>query len=202
MTPEEYAKANAGRKVMYGGNQGRIVSYCYCAIGIEFDEGVNFGGMASSYKNTSNVFVVPIDSVQSYMWNCGIGGILLLAETKPAIVQKPYPHTCKACKKPARNSGAVIICSNDKCKSRRKLRATYRTMEPVKNAQVVDEPATYLKSGVRYYLEAWRNGDCSLCGVKGGGRDKERYAHTKCWSDIIGISYNDNMAEMLNVLHT
>jgi hypothetical protein len=43
---------------------------------------------------------------------------------KEAIVNKPinpYPHKCKVCHRPARKCSGFILCSNVKCKSRRKI---------------------------------------------------------------------------------
>lgn len=36
---------------------------------------------------------------------------------------KPYPHTCKKCKSPARKCGSIVMCSNLKCKTRKDFSA-------------------------------------------------------------------------------
>jgi hypothetical protein len=38
---------------------------------------------------------------------------------------KPYPSKCKLCSSPARKCGSVVLCSNDKCKSKKDVRAKY-----------------------------------------------------------------------------
>jgi hypothetical protein len=52
-------------------------------------------------------------------WRVDVQHLELLKPFKPV---KPYPHTCKTCKKPARKIGKEALCSNVKCKSRRKLK--------------------------------------------------------------------------------
>ncbi len=95
----------------------------------------------------------------------------------PSIIISPYPHTCKSCKKPARIAGLFSLCSNYKCKSRQAIKKAYKhsKVEKIK----VDSTARF-STGVPYYLDAWKNNDCLLCGER--GRDGQPWAHNKCWT--------------------
>lgn len=53
---------------------------------------------------------------RKYNWYIANKHIRLLTPTIDPKSIKPYPHTCKVCKSPARKYDKMILCSNLKCK--------------------------------------------------------------------------------------
>ncbi len=93
----------------------------------------------------------------------------------PAKHLIPYPNRCKSCKSNGRKIDSGFLCSNAKCKSRRTINRTYKV-----GKIVMPDTTTRLSNGQQYFLDAWKNGGCVVCG--GIARDGLQWAHGECWN--------------------
>ncbi len=182
MTSKEFAEKNVGRKVLYGVNHtlhARVVGwYQHNSYGIKssyviIEPDDIKQGWSRKGSDRDNFWILD-DATRG--WHITFDNLVLVVSFP---TPKPYPNTCKRCKSPARRIiGQSILCSNSKCKSWKLLDKTYRNLEPVIKKAEFD----MLPSGLIYYLEAWKNGSCLICGI--GRRDGLYYAHHRCWNVV------------------
>jgi hypothetical protein len=118
-----FAEKYAGKQIRLkkASITGRVVGYSDYAQSIIVVELNDNSGWR--YPHHSFVRVVECDINKTFRFIL-INDLELVEEIKPA---KVYPNTCKNCKLPARKIGALVFCSNVKCKSRKKVNKLYKS---------------------------------------------------------------------------
>jgi hypothetical protein len=123
-----FAKKYAGKRVKHDNDNGtifigRIVGY--------YDDGLDAGALLIDYpddaeKQNDSCWSIENNSCAHLIIE-GVKAVraieierVSLIKEEVAIVARPYPHICKACKSPARINKSATICSNSKCSSRKK----------------------------------------------------------------------------------
>lgn len=118
-------------------------------------------------------------------WKVRQSSLTIIPNTAPKKIPPPkaYPSTCPHCNSPARN-GRMTMCSNIRCKSWKSFRSTY----PAPNKPVVAKSATNNmtnpETGRAFYLVAWKDGGCIICGSFDRGGNA--WAHDNCFQQLRG----------------